>query len=69
MTLFLILNLQLSGVQAFINLSIIAILSHALERGKKKSILVQCSEFMQTFDSVFGAYVGRCVGQISFDRV
>lgn len=31
-----ILNLQLSGVQAFINLSIIAILSHALEREKKE---------------------------------
>lgn len=41
MTIFLIFNLQLSGVQAFINLSIIAILSHALERKKELSAMFQ----------------------------
>lgn len=64
----LIFNSQLSRVQAFVNLSIIAILSHALEGNNRSfSTIFQVYEIVTLY--MFYTYVGRCVGQISFDRV
>lgn len=62
-------DLQLSGVQAFIDLSIIAILSHALKKHRWIAICL-CNKFYQQYNSVcVCTHVGRCMGQISSDRV